>query len=66
MLATINGDIDIARLLVARGASVNAENPLGEAANRGHVDVVRYLLEAGADMNNCEDGTYTPLLQRSY
>ena len=52
MLATINGDIDITRLLVARGASVNAENPLAEAANRGHVDVVRYLLEAGADMNS--------------
>ena len=62
MLATINGDIDITRLLVARGASVNAENPLAEAANRGHVDVVRYLLEAGADMNNYENGTDTPLL----
>ena len=57
------GDIDTARLLVARGASVNAGNPLSEAANRGHADVVRYLLGAGADKNSHEGYSYTPLLE---
>ena len=38
-IVAVTGDIDTARLLVAKGASVNAGNPLSEAANRGHADV---------------------------
>ena len=62
-IASMNGDIDTVGLLVARGASVNAGNPLSEAAGYGHVDVVRYLLGAGADMNSHEGNSATPLLQ---
>ena len=47
-------DIDAARLLVARGASFNAGNPLGVAAIRGHYDFVQYLLGAGAGENSHE------------
>ena len=64
LIVAEKGDIDTARLLVAKGASVNAGNPLGRAAYKGHADVVRYLLGAGADKNS-HDGywCYTPLLE---
>ena len=52
LIVAEKGDIDTARLLVAKGASVNAGNPLGRAAYKGHADVVRYLLGAGADKNS--------------
>jgi ankyrin repeat protein len=49
-----NGHIEVARLLLARGANVNAATCLGDtslilAASIGHVEIVRLLLENGAD-----------------
>ena len=50
------GQTEIVRLLVQRGADVNAvgrhgETPLRSAAMKGNVEAARILLEAGADPN---------------
>ena len=60
MLAAKNGHADAVKLLLDRGAQINARNPetpnpkrgmtaLLFAAQHGHDDVVRVLLEHGAD-----------------
>ncbi|KAH8744645.1 ankyrin repeat-containing domain protein, partial [Hyaloscypha finlandica] len=46
----------IMRLLIGRGADVNARDkagrtPFTEAAEKGHIDIMRLLLENGADVN---------------
>ncbi len=51
------GDVTIAKALIAKGADVNAKNYLGidalmYAAERGHTVVVKVLLENGADVNS--------------
>src|SRR5216684_352227 len=53
-LASRNGHVDVARVLVKRGADLTAQNKSGEtalhlASGRGHVDVARILVERGAD-----------------
>ncbi|WP_405694005.1 ankyrin repeat domain-containing protein [Streptomyces coelicoflavus] len=69
-LASVNGDADIVRVLLAAGARPDTESgirsegtPLCGAACWGHVEAVRVLLEHGADPNLREDhGTgWTPL-----
>jgi ankyrin repeat protein len=61
MLAAKNGHVDAVKLLLDRGAQVNARNPempdskrgmtaLMLAAQQGHDEVVRMLLERGADV----------------
>ena len=51
-----SGSVDAVRLLIARGADVNAKEPsqnqsaLMWAAAEHHPDVVRLLVEAGADL----------------
>jgi hypothetical protein len=61
MLASKNGHVDAVKLLLDRGAQINARNPdtpgskrgmtaLMFAAQQGHNDVVRVLLEHGADV----------------
>jgi ankyrin repeat protein len=55
-LACSNGHLEVAKLLVAAGAEVNPQDsydwgPLVSAAARGHLQVVKYLVEkAGADV----------------
>lgn len=47
------GHIDMARLLIARGADIHAENDraLHVAATNGYLDIVRELVAAGSDIN---------------
>jgi uncharacterized protein len=64
--AVVAGHLDIARLLVARGADVNArgeggETPLHEVAGMGRVEFARLLLDHGADINARGDDGKTPL-----
>ncbi|WP_329404747.1 ankyrin repeat domain-containing protein [Streptomyces melanogenes] len=69
--ASVNGKAEIARLLLAAGASPNVESkgvgaegtPLCAAACWGHTETVRVLLAYGADPNLREDnGTgWSPL-----
>ena len=54
MLASENGDLEMARLLLEAGADKDLQDSRGNtafmlAAKNGHVKVARLLLEAGAD-----------------
>jgi len=58
--------LDVARLLLDRGADINAKNkngwtPLHLAARDGHVYVARLLLERGADAGVRDNKGRTPL-----
>jgi hypothetical protein len=63
-IATTRGDLAMVRLLIARGADVNAmdghSTPLNEAAEEGHFDIVRTLIDAGADPNRPGLDGFTP------
>ena len=64
-LACKRGNTEIARLVLAHGANVNAPNSSGDTAILnacfyGHAEIVRLLLEAGADFGQQRRG-YTPL-----
>jgi len=67
-LASGRGHRDVAELLIARGASVNAGNnvaqatPLHAAAMLGHVDVAKLLCAKGADVNARGMNGLTPLV----
>ena len=74
LLAAVLGHLDIAKLLVACGASVNqclttlsAASPLIAAAYNGHVDMVRFLVAHGAHVDYpCADtGATAVVLARS-
>ncbi len=66
--AADGGHADIVRLLIERGADVNAHHPryrwypLHEAANQGHADVAALLLDHGAEVNPANHDALTPLL----
>lgn len=64
--AAASGHKDIAELLLANKAQVNAkanngETPLHSAARKGNADVVDLLLDNAADVNAREEGGLTPL-----
>ncbi|XP_050430101.1 ankyrin repeat domain-containing protein 17 isoform X3 [Adelges cooleyi] len=52
-LACCGGFLDVADFLIKNGAilELGASTPLMEAAQEGHLDLVRYLLECGADVH---------------
>jgi len=60
-------EVEIARLLIKRGANVNASQveggftPLHSAAANGNVEFARLLLESGADLNPRMSDGKTPL-----
>jgi uncharacterized protein len=67
-LACFFGHLDTAEYLVRVGASVNAQSrnglraaPIQSAAAGGHHQIVKMLLQHGADPNVREQGGYTPL-----
>jgi ankyrin repeat protein len=64
--AVLEGQSDIARLLIEHGADVNARGksgstPLGEAALKGRVELARLLLEHGARVDAVNRFGSTPL-----
>lgn len=64
--AAASKQTDIARLLIAHGANVNARAasghiPLHEAAGNGNVEMVKLLIDNGADVNARTDDGKTPL-----
>ena len=70
-LAAWQGHVDIVRLLLDRGADVNARGdggrtPLHYAAYWGHLDVVELLIEEGADVTLTTEFGHTPLVTAAY
>src|SRR6476646_4362265 len=63
--AAYHGHVEIARILLAAGADVNAsksgETPLSMAAHDGHTETAQLLLEHGADINAEDQGGLPPL-----
>ncbi|XP_019646157.1 PREDICTED: kinase D-interacting substrate of 220 kDa-like [Branchiostoma belcheri] len=66
--ASINGDVDIARLLLRQGASVSKRTkqiscgPLHAAAGNGHTEVVKLLVHHGATLAVRDAYQRTPLM----
>ncbi|KAF0684072.1 Aste57867_23918 [Aphanomyces stellatus] len=71
-MASGNGYLDVVKLLLANGASVdNARTdegctPLFIASNFGHADIVKLLLAHGADVNKAMHDGDTPLIRSSF
>ena len=61
------GNLETARLLIEHGAMLDPvdddyqSTPLGMAARWGHIEMVKYLLESGADINKAGAKSATPL-----
>ena len=67
MLAADGGHIEVAELLIEKGADVNLKrsdgwNVLMDAANRGHVEVAKLLIEKGVDVNLKRSDGWTALM----
>lgn len=64
MLASLNGDTDLVKLLITKGAEVNKQGwtPLHYAAANGHDDVVKLLVGYSADVNALSPNGTTPLM----
>jgi len=68
MTAARTGKLDAVKVLLARGANVNAkeswrgQTALMWAAAEGHPDVIRALIERGADIHARSNGGFTPFL----
>jgi len=65
-LAALQGNVEIARLLIQCGASVNEiytgyRTPLHEAASRGNSAIAMLLLQKGAPVDACDESRYRPL-----
>lgn len=68
MEASMDGHVEVARLLLDSGAQVNMptdsfESPLTLAACGGHVDLAMLLIERGANIEEVNDEGYTPLME---
>lgn len=64
--AATDGDIEQVKLLISKGADVNAEDeekktPLHYAAQTGKKEVVQLIVEAGADVNAMGNNDWPPL-----
>ena len=67
MLAALNGQLDIATRLVKKGADINKTGwtPLHYAATKGHVEVIKLLLENHAYIDAESPNGSTPLMMAS-
>jgi hypothetical protein len=77
MRTATQGNLPIAKLLIARGANVNAVTPINKEGNGGltamhsamrvdAVDVVEALYKAGADPNAISNQVWTPMHYAAY
>ena len=65
LMASLGGRLEMAKLLVNAGAPVGGGSgwqPLHYAAFSGASDIVRFLIERGADKNAVAPNGYTPLM----
>ena len=68
MLASLEGQLEIAKRLIALGADVNKPGwtPLHYAATRGHVDVMVLLLDKFAYIDAASPNGTTPLMMAAF
>ncbi len=68
MFASLNGMLDLARKLIAKGADVNKTGwaPLHYAATRGHVQVMTLLLDNHAYIDAGSPNGTTPLMMAAF
>jgi ankyrin repeat protein len=68
MLAALNGDLALARVLINRNADVNKTgwSPLHYAATNGHLDVINLLLEENAYIDATSPNGTTPLMMAAH
>ena len=64
--ATQDGTIEVARLLIEKGADINARDKggssvLAQAASSNNVEVASLLIARKAEVNTVDEGGYTPL-----
>ncbi|HVE08244.1 MAG TPA: ankyrin repeat domain-containing protein [Paraburkholderia sp.] len=64
MMAALNGDVDLVKLLISKDAEVNKKGwaPLHYAATNGHDDVVQLLLDHSAYIDAGSPNGTTPLM----
>nr|WP_242539989.1 ankyrin repeat domain-containing protein [Trinickia mobilis] len=64
MLAALNGDVDLVKLLISKDAEVNKKGwaPLHYAAANGHDDVVQLLIDHSAYIDAGSPNGTTPLM----
>lgn len=71
MEAASAGNVSVAKILVDSGASINThsnefkESALTLACYKGHLEMVRFLLEAGADQEHKTEEMHTALMEAS-
>nr|XP_018668743.1 ankyrin repeat domain-containing protein 17 isoform X3 [Ciona intestinalis] len=71
MEAASGGHVAVAEVLLARGAGINThsnefkESALTLACYKGHLQMVRFLLQAGADQEHKTDEMHTALMEAS-
>ncbi|XP_070515069.1 ankyrin repeat domain-containing protein 17 isoform X3 [Cardiocondyla obscurior] len=71
MEAASAGHVQVAKILLERGAGINThsnefkESALTLACYKGHLEMVRFLLEAGADQEHKTDEMHTALMEAS-
>ncbi|KAM7542139.1 hypothetical protein Aperf_G00000018490 [Anoplocephala perfoliata] len=69
MEATSNGHIEVARCLIENGANINThssefkESALTLASYKGHAEMVKFLLDAGASHEHRTDEMHTALME---
>jgi ankyrin repeat protein len=68
MLAAINNQLELAQVLIERGADINRKGwtPLHYAATRGHREMMRLLLDHDAYIDSESDNGTTPLMMAAY
>lgn len=68
MIASLQGDLDIVKLMVAKGAEINKPGwtPLAYAASKGHTDIVEFLLDHSAYIDAAAPNGTTPLMMAAY